>query len=53
VLSAKELNEPLLFREIKGTLSIENDNDLNHFELKQIRYWKPERVGDVVFNFWD
>ncbi len=22
-------------------------------ELKQIAYWEPERLGDVVFNFWD
>ncbi len=22
-------------------------------ELEQVRYWKPERVGNVVFNFWD
>ena len=22
-------------------------------ELRQIRYWKPARVGDVIFNFWD
>jgi hypothetical protein len=22
-------------------------------ELDQVRYWKPERIGDVVFNFWD
>lgn len=22
-------------------------------EIEQAEYWKPQRVGDVVFNFWD
>jgi hypothetical protein len=22
-------------------------------EVEQIRYWKPRRVGDIIFNFWD
>ena len=22
-------------------------------ELKQWKYWKPERVGDLIFNYWD
>ena len=22
-------------------------------ELAQFLYWKPERLGDVIFNFWD
>jgi hypothetical protein len=22
-------------------------------ELHQIGYWKPTKVGDVIFNFWD
>ena len=22
-------------------------------ELEQVQYWRPRRVGDVVFNFWD
>lgn len=22
-------------------------------EMEQVEYWRPARVGDVVFNFWD
>lgn len=27
--------------------------ELNKAELKQIEYWKPNTVGDIIFNFWD
>lgn len=27
--------------------------DLNESELTQINYWKPSRLGDIIFNFWD
>ncbi|MDN3019497.1 hypothetical protein PH210_25365 [Paenibacillus sp. BSR1-1] len=43
VLGTKELNEPLLTEQ----------NELNSAELKQLAYWKPERIGDVIFNHWD
>ena len=26
---------------------------LSEVELKQIRYWRPQRIGDVIFNYWD
>jgi hypothetical protein len=26
---------------------------LSPAEMRQIKYWKPNRVGDIVFNFWD
>lgn len=26
---------------------------LGETEMKQIRYWKPQTVGEIVFNFWD
>jgi hypothetical protein len=22
-------------------------------EREQIRYWRPQRLGDIIFNFWD
>ena len=22
-------------------------------ELKQMKYWKPENIGDILFNYWD
>ena len=44
VLSTKVLNEPLLLK---------SENELNKAELNQIEYWKPERIGEVLFNHWD
>lgn len=29
------------------------DNQLNQGEIEQIKYWKPETVGQIIFNFWD
>lgn len=26
---------------------------LSTLEMKQIKYWKPETVGEVIFNFYD
>lgn len=28
-------------------------NDLDVAEIKQMRYWKPKRIGDIIFNLWD
>lgn len=53
VMSVHELNEPLLMKEVKGKIVVENENELNDAELKQIAYWKPQKIGDVVFHFWD
>ena len=33
-----------------------HEDDLRHLspaEMKELRYWRPARVGDIVFNFWD
>jgi len=27
--------------------------DLDEVEHKQIQYWKPKQVGDIIFNHWD
>jgi hypothetical protein len=27
--------------------------ELADIERKQVAYWKPRRIGDVVFNWWD
>ncbi|HEY9682873.1 MAG TPA: hypothetical protein V6C86_14960 [Oculatellaceae cyanobacterium] len=27
--------------------------DLDPDELKQVKYWKPNTLGDLAFNFWD
>ena len=26
---------------------------LNRMELDQIKYWKPQTIGELVFNWWD
>ena len=26
---------------------------LGEAELHEMNYWKPERIGDVIFNYWD
>jgi len=26
---------------------------LSPAERRQAKYWKPKRVGDIVFNWWD
>ncbi|CEG27209.1 hypothetical protein [Bacillus sp. B-jedd] len=44
VLKAEDLNNPLFVDQI---------NNLNKAEVAQIKYWKPQRIGDVIFNFWD
>ena len=53
VLSKEELNEPLDIRTSKGKVSLENKNRLSSSELEQILFWKPKKVGEVIFNFWD
>jgi hypothetical protein len=27
--------------------------ELGEAELLQMRYWRPQRIGDVIFNYWD
>lgn len=29
------------------------EHELNKGTVQQIRYWKPETVGQIIFNFWD
>jgi hypothetical protein len=26
---------------------------LNNSEIEQIKYWKPQTIGEVIFNYWD
>jgi hypothetical protein len=44
MLGPAELNDPLTDAHLA---------DLPRAELGQIRYWKPETVGQTIFNFWD
>ena len=27
--------------------------DLNEAERSQVHYWKPQQIGDIIFNDWD
>jgi hypothetical protein len=53
VLDTKELNEPLFIKLSSKECILQNDNELNSAELKQLAYWKPETMGSLIFNFWD
>lgn len=39
--------------DLEGSARDVDTSPLGPAELEQIRYWKPTRVGDLVFNFWD
>ncbi|WP_096274445.1 hypothetical protein [Paucisalibacillus globulus] len=53
ILLPEELDNLLVIKEQSGRISIEIENELNDAELTNIKYWKPRRIGDVVFNSWD
>lgn len=53
VLEIKELNEPVILRLGSKQSILQKENDFNNDELKQIAYWKPKTIGDIIFNYWD
>ena len=44
IATSEELNRPLV-REVCKNLSA--------WERERVRYYRPRRVGDVIFNYWD
>jgi hypothetical protein len=34
-------------------ISSEATAQLSDAELDQMRYWNPQRIGDLIFNYWD
>jgi len=46
VIGTGELHVPLNQGLIKKT-------ELNRAELEQIAHWKPETVGQIIYNYWD
>lgn len=44
VLSVSELESLISTRELKY---------LNYVELKQLEYFNPNNIGEVIFNYWD
>jgi hypothetical protein len=45
--------QPLDADWLKDDLRPELLANLAPAEMEQVRYWKPQRIGDVVFNYWD
>jgi hypothetical protein len=39
--------------ELNERPTAEHLRDLSSVELKQVKYWEPQRVGEILFNFWD
>jgi len=52
-LSAADKYEVLSRAALECALSQQEVQLLSSVEIEQVQYWKPVRVGDVVFNFWD
>ncbi|WP_422122546.1 hypothetical protein DHX103_12155 [Planococcus sp. X10-3] len=48
VLPTAELEAP-----VPKTMDDLPDLRLNKGELDQIKYWKPETIGQIIFNYWD
>ncbi len=46
ILSKRELNTPFNQDNL-------NKSELNRAELDQITFWKPQTVGQVIFNYWN
>lgn len=53
ILLPGQLTEPFNYTQKGNKIIVKNHHDLHEEELKQIVYWKPKTVGDVVFNYWD
>ncbi|AZV41532.1 hypothetical protein BAOM_0921 [Peribacillus asahii] len=53
VLDTKELNAPVILRLGSKKSILQNNNELNSAELELIAFWKPERIGEIIFNCWD
>jgi hypothetical protein len=39
--------------ELEAPMTLEVCRHLAPTEMDQVTHWRPRRVGDVVFNFWD
>ncbi|HEX8668600.1 MAG TPA: hypothetical protein VF727_09555 [Allosphingosinicella sp.] len=44
---------PLSVTWLRSELDRELLAELAPAELRQLKYWKPQRIGDVIFNSWD
>ncbi|MGG3891252.1 hypothetical protein [Metabacillus fastidiosus] len=48
VMDTAALNVP-----ISKILEEKNKHELNNAEWGEIAYWKPETIGQIIFNYWD
>lgn len=46
ILDPSQLNIPL-------QQMVAENNGLNSAEWKQVAYWHPKTIGEVIYNFWD
>lgn len=53
VLTVEQLNEPIIKRQRGKNMVLDNEHNLHDAELKELAFWKPKTVGEVVFNNWD
>ncbi|WP_139892038.1 hypothetical protein [Bacillus sp. D386] len=53
VLHTSELNETVIIKNHLKHDFLQNDHDLTLAELEKIKYWKPNIVGEIIFNYWD
>lgn len=48
VMDTASLNVP-----IGRILEEKNKHELNSAEWEEIAYWKPNTIGEIIFNYWD
>lgn len=53
VLTASQLAEPLVYQTNGKGIILMNANELNDVELRLMKYFRSQTVGDLVFNYWD
>lgn len=53
VLTASQLAEPLVYQTNGKGIILMNANELNDVELRFMKHFRSQTVGDLVFNYWD
>ncbi|SMQ81566.1 hypothetical protein SAMN05444673_4382 [Bacillus sp. OV166] len=53
ILSVKDLTTPFEIKEVNGKIFVKNKHQLKDVEVQQALYWKPQTIGEVIFNSWD
>lgn len=53
VLTASQLAEPLVYQTKGSGIVLMNENELNDVELRFMKHFRSQTVGDLVFNYWD